>query len=240
LRAAGVEVELATGDIARRARHQNAGFRTLVLLGAPARHLQGRRQRRRPRGCPRRRAALDLLAAEPGAGARVAGAVGRRRGRHRHRACRRSDPDRPRLRASAERQPLRVVFDRAARLPVGSALVRSVGEGPVAVVCRPGRPGSRPVAAALRRSRRRRRPGAGRAGAPWRGDDAAGGRPHPRRGTRGRGLVDRLALFVAPLVLGAGRTRWRAGPPCGWARGARAEQPPVGPDTLLVADVHEV
>ena len=48
----------------------------------------------------------------------------------------------------AERQPLRVVFDRAARLPVGSALVRSVGEGPVAVVCRPGAPGIAALAAA--------------------------------------------------------------------------------------------
>ena len=48
----------------------------------------------------------------------------------------------------AERQPLRVVFDRAARLPVGSALVRSAGEGPVAVVCRPGAPGIAALAAA--------------------------------------------------------------------------------------------
>src|SRR4051794_2906321 len=35
LRAGGVDVELATGDIERRCRRQNAGFRTLVRLGRP-------------------------------------------------------------------------------------------------------------------------------------------------------------------------------------------------------------
>ncbi len=117
--------------------------------GAPARHLQGRRQHRRPRGRPRRRAALDLLAAEPGAGARVAGRSGRSRGRHRHRTCRRSDSHRARLRVP-RRNASRCgsCSTAAARLPVGSALVRSAGEGPVAVVCRPGAPGIADLVAA--------------------------------------------------------------------------------------------
>jgi diaminohydroxyphosphoribosylaminopyrimidine deaminase/5-amino-6-(5-phosphoribosylamino)uracil reductase len=41
------------------------------------------------------------------------------------------------------RQPLRVVFDRHARLPLSSQLVRTVGEIPVLVVCGPEAPGAR-------------------------------------------------------------------------------------------------
>ena len=57
------------------------------------------------------------------------------------------------------------------------------------------------------------------------------------------GLIDRVALFVAPLVLGDG-----PGVFAGWAAGSLAAAPaavhlearPVGPDILLVAELREV
>jgi diaminohydroxyphosphoribosylaminopyrimidine deaminase/5-amino-6-(5-phosphoribosylamino)uracil reductase len=56
-------------------------------------------------------------------------------------------------------------------------------------------------------------------------------------------VIDRLALFTAPLLLGEG-----PGIIEGWAaerldsaiRAAHVEARPVGPDTLLVADLHEI
>jgi diaminohydroxyphosphoribosylaminopyrimidine deaminase / 5-amino-6-(5-phosphoribosylamino)uracil reductase len=41
------------------------------------------------------------------------------------------------------RQPARVVFDSAARLPLGSALVRSMSEAPLYVIAKPGAPADR-------------------------------------------------------------------------------------------------
>ena len=53
------------------------------------------------------------------------------------------------------------------------------------------------------------------------------------------GLIDRLALFVAPLVLGDGPVLlagWRR-PTCGWARRPLdADAPPGRPGYLLVAE----
>ena len=192
-------------------------------VGAPARHLQGRRQHRLPRGRSRRRAALDLFVAEPGAGARVAGAIGRRCGRHRHRACRRSEADRTRLPAAGGAPAA------AGRVrPCGPATGR-LGAGAE----RRRRPGGRGVPSGRARDRRTRRgrgrgdrgkrlrPGAGRAGPPTRGDGAAGGRPHPRRGTAaGRAWSTGWRCSWRRCCWVPGRMRWRAGPPCGWARGS--------------------
>jgi diaminohydroxyphosphoribosylaminopyrimidine deaminase / 5-amino-6-(5-phosphoribosylamino)uracil reductase len=55
------------------------------------------------------------------------------------------------------------------------------------------------------------------------------------------GLIDRLALFVAPMLLGEGPGLLR-----GWSAGrldeaiaaASVTTEPVGPDTLLVAELH--
>jgi diaminohydroxyphosphoribosylaminopyrimidine deaminase/5-amino-6-(5-phosphoribosylamino)uracil reductase len=243
MRAAGVVVELATGDIERRARRQNAGFRTLVLLGRPhltykaAVSIDGRvaAPGGEPRwiSSPQSRAVVHEWRARAGA---VAVGIGT------------ALADDPVLTARdcvppAERQPLRVVFDRSARLPVGSALVRSVGEGPVAVVCRPGAPGIAALAAAG-------------VEAIEAGDAAQALVELGRRGVatvlleggptlaaalRREGLVDRLALFVAPLVLGAGPNALEGWPAMRLGEGElELSSRPVGPDTLLVADVHEV
>ena len=216
-------MELATGDIERRARRQNAGFRTLVRLGRPhvtykaAVSIDGRvaAPGGEPRwiSSPQSRALVHEWRARSGA---VAVGIGT------------ALADDPMLTARdcvppAERQPLRVVFDRAARLPVGSALVRSVGEGPVAVVCRPGAPGIAALAAAGVEAIEASDAGQALAelGAPRRGDGAAGGRPHPRRGAAAAtGWSTGWRCSWRRWCWVPGRMRWRAGPPCGWARGS--------------------
>ena len=90
----------------------------------PARHLQGRGDAGRPHGDARRRLALDLVAREPRARARVAGARGRRAGRERHGAGRRPELTARDVEPAVERQPLRVVWDRRARLEPAARLAR--------------------------------------------------------------------------------------------------------------------
>ncbi|MHB1225031.1 MAG: bifunctional diaminohydroxyphosphoribosylaminopyrimidine deaminase/5-amino-6-(5-phosphoribosylamino)uracil reductase RibD [Gemmatimonadaceae bacterium] len=122
------------------------------------------------------------------------------------------------------RPPARVVFDRSARLPLGSALVRTAGESPV-IVCTAcsDSPGARALAGAgvellpaddliqaLRRLRQRDihsvmvEGGAGMAGALLQHD-----------------LVDRLVIFQAPVILGAGAVGAFTSAPAASASGAR-------------------
>lgn len=243
LRAGGVEVELATGDIERRARRQNAGFRALARLGRPhvtykaAVSVDGRvaAPGGEPRwiSSPQSRALVHEWRARSGA---VAIGIGT------------ALADDPTLTARdcvppAERQPLRVVFDRGARLPVGSALVRSAGEGPVAVVCRPGAPGIAALAAAGVEAIEASDAGQALAELGRRGVATVllEGGPTLAAALQGEGLVDRLALFVAPLVLGAGPNALEGWPAMRLGeRELELSSRPVGPDTLLVADVHEV
>jgi diaminohydroxyphosphoribosylaminopyrimidine deaminase/5-amino-6-(5-phosphoribosylamino)uracil reductase len=243
LRAAGVEVELAAGDIERRARHQNAGFRTLVRLGRPhvtykaAVSVDGRvaHPGGEPRwiSSPQSRALVHEWRARSGA---VAVGIGT------------ALADDPTLTARdcvppAERQPLRLVFDRSARLPAESALVRSADEGPVAVVCRPGAPGIAALAAAGVEAIEVSDAGQALAELGRRGVATMllEGGPTLAAALRGEGLVDRLALFVAPLVVGAGPNALEGWPAMRLGEGElELSSRPVGPDTLLVADVHEV
>jgi diaminohydroxyphosphoribosylaminopyrimidine deaminase / 5-amino-6-(5-phosphoribosylamino)uracil reductase len=243
LRAGGVDVELATGDIERRARRQNAGFRTLVRLGRPhvtykaAVSIDGRvaAPGGEPRwiSSPQSRALVHEWRARSGA---VAIGIGT------------ALADDPTLSARdcvppAEHQPLRVVFDRAARLPVGSALVRSVGEGPVAVVCRPGAPGIPALIAAGVEVIEANDAGQALAELGRRRVSTMllEGGPTLAAALRGEDLVDRLALFVAPLVLGGGPNALEGWPAMRLGEGElELSSSPVGPDTLLVADVHEV
>jgi diaminohydroxyphosphoribosylaminopyrimidine deaminase/5-amino-6-(5-phosphoribosylamino)uracil reductase len=243
LRAGGVAVELATGDLERRARRQNAGFRTLVRLGRPhvtykaAVSFDGRvaAPGGEPRwiSSPQSRALVHEWRARSGA---VAVGIGT------------ALADDPTLTARdcvplAERQPLRVVFDREARLPVGSALVRSAGEGPVAVVCRPGAPGIAALAAAGVEAIEARDAAQAMAELGSRGVATVllEGGPTLAAALRADDLVDRLALFVAPLVLGAGPNAFEGWPAMRLGEGQlELSSSPVGPDTLLVADVHEV
>jgi diaminohydroxyphosphoribosylaminopyrimidine deaminase/5-amino-6-(5-phosphoribosylamino)uracil reductase len=123
--------------------------------------------------------------------------------------------------------PLRVVFDRAARLPLGSRLVRSARDVPVAVICATDAPAERTAALdaagvrvlpadgladglrVLRRDHGVRalfvEGGARLSGALWAAD-----------------LVDRLVTFQAPVVLGEGAVRAFDGAPAERAAGRPA------------------
>jgi diaminohydroxyphosphoribosylaminopyrimidine deaminase/5-amino-6-(5-phosphoribosylamino)uracil reductase len=244
LRAAGVEVEIADGEVARRARLQNAGFRALTLLGRPhvtykaAVSLDGRTAtasgESRWISSPAGRALVHEWRARSAAVAVGSGTA---------------LADDPMLTARdcappAERQPLRVVFDRRARLPLESALVRSARELPVAIVVARGANTAHLEAAgvdvieaagldeALAELGRRQlssllvEGGARLAGA-----------------LLEHGLIDRLALLVAPIVLGDGPgvvAGWSAGNLADGVAASSVSAEDVGPDTLLVAEVREI
>jgi diaminohydroxyphosphoribosylaminopyrimidine deaminase/5-amino-6-(5-phosphoribosylamino)uracil reductase len=217
LRAAGVEIEMAGGELAAAARRQNAAFRTFSLLGRPhvtykaAASLDGRTATaagesqwisspESRRLVHEWRAAADAVAVGSGTALR----------------------DRPQLTARdvdppAQRQPLRVVFDRSGRIDAAA------WDG---VVAR-GDPAAELAALA--------------------GRDVTSvlveGGATLAAGLLAAGLIDRIALFVAPLVLGDGPGLF-----AGWAAKTLDEAPaavhlearPVGPDILLVAELREV
>ena len=244
LRAAGVEVEIADGEIARRARLQNAAFRALTLLGRPhvtykaAISLDGRSAsasgESRWISSPAARALVHEWRARSSAVAVGSGSA---------------LADDPMLTARdvtppAERQPLRVVFDRRARLPLESALVRSARELPLAVVVSPGAD-----AAALKAA------GAEVIEAQEPADALAelGQRELSSLLVEGgarlagsllqQGLIDRLALFVAPILLGDGPgllAGWSAPALADAVAASRVTAEAVGPDTLLLAELREI
>jgi diaminohydroxyphosphoribosylaminopyrimidine deaminase/5-amino-6-(5-phosphoribosylamino)uracil reductase len=133
LRDEGVEVDLLDGEIALSARLLNQPFRKHVRTGRPlvafksAMTLDGKVATRtgdsRWISSPASRARVHRWRAECDA---VAVGIGT------------ALADDPRLTARVEgvaRQPLRVVFDSEARLPLDSRLVREAADAPVAVVC---------------------------------------------------------------------------------------------------------
>jgi diaminohydroxyphosphoribosylaminopyrimidine deaminase/5-amino-6-(5-phosphoribosylamino)uracil reductase len=143
--------------------------------------------------------------------------------------------------------PLRVVFDRLARLPLGSALVRTARDVPVALVCGTDAPSERTAAlagagvrvvesvtladalAALRRDHAVRallvEGGARVSGAFWAAD-----------------FVDRLVTFRAPVVLGTGAVHAFEGAPARRAgaapRLAVVRARAYGADHMTVYGVH--
>lgn len=134
---AGIAVDIAddADPLAIAARRLAAGFRTSVVLGRPhvtykaAQTLDGRTATRsgdsRWISGPAARARVHALRAQAGAVLVGSGTV---------------RADDPLLTARdceppAARQPLRVVWDRGARLAGGSRLLASVEEGPVLVLC---------------------------------------------------------------------------------------------------------
>jgi diaminohydroxyphosphoribosylaminopyrimidine deaminase/5-amino-6-(5-phosphoribosylamino)uracil reductase len=208
LRGAGVEVVVADPDgrIGLAARRQNAGFRTAVTLGRPhvtykaAVTLDGRTATgagdARWISSPESRALVHEWRAAAGA---VLVGIGTAIADDATLTARDCVPP-------ADRQPLRVVVDRQARLPVTSRLVQTIGEGPVLVVVAPGAPSDRRAAleaagvetlaaAGIREALRALverdvqtvlcEGGATLAGALLREE-----------------LIDRVALFVAPRILG--------------------------------------
>jgi diaminohydroxyphosphoribosylaminopyrimidine deaminase / 5-amino-6-(5-phosphoribosylamino)uracil reductase len=227
LRDGGVEVEIAAGEEAAAARLLNQPFRKHARTGLPlvtlkmAMSLDGRTQAP-PGGSPwisgaksrelvhRWRAESDaiavgigtVLADDPLLTARPpSSAVGY--------------PDITGITHSGRevRQPIRVVFDRSARLPLDSQLLRTLGQSPVLVVVAPDAGSDR--AAALRE--------AGAEVVVADGIEAALAELGRREVTSlflegGRtladafaevGQVDEARTFVAPVLLGGG---WRAGP----------------------------
>jgi diaminohydroxyphosphoribosylaminopyrimidine deaminase/5-amino-6-(5-phosphoribosylamino)uracil reductase len=148
LRAAGVEVDVVdpASPIGVTARRQNAGFRTAVTAGRPhvtykaAVTLDGRSAARsgdaRWISGPESRAFVHALRAAAGA---VLVGIGTALADDPALTARDVDPP-------AERQPLRVVVDREARLPVASQLVRTVDQGPVLLLVEPDAPADRRAA----------------------------------------------------------------------------------------------
>ena len=137
---AGIPVDVVDDDdpLAIAARRQNAGFRSAVTLGRPhvtykaAQTLDGRTATRtgdsRWISGPEARARVHELRARAGAVLVGSGTAAADDPELTARDC---DPP-------AETQPLRVVWDRSARLGAASRLARTVELGPVLLLCGPG------------------------------------------------------------------------------------------------------
>jgi diaminohydroxyphosphoribosylaminopyrimidine deaminase/5-amino-6-(5-phosphoribosylamino)uracil reductase len=235
LRAAGVAVELAGGRIEQRARRQNAAFRTHVVRGRPfvllklAATLDGRIATRtgesRWISSPESRALVHSWRAEfdavaVGSGTAVA-----------------DDPELlPRDAVPpAERLPLRIVFDRRGRLGAGSKLVLGAATSPVLRVAPAGAlpppAGVQAVAAdSLEEA-------LAVLGAREVTSLLVEGGAELAAALLAAGLVDALALFLAPMLIG-GDGRPLLGP---LGVETLAEAPPliemstraVGPDVLV-------
>jgi len=234
LRAAGVTVDVAGGEVERAARRQNAWWLTLALLGRPhvtykaAVSSDGRTAS--PAGprwisSPESRAQVHELRAEMGAVA-----VGIETALADDPLLTTRDAEPP-----AERQPLRVVFDHRARLPAGSQLALTASpEAPVLVFAAPG---AAPVAVldvetvavatpaeALAELGRRRI---------W--ALLLEGGATLATGFLDAGLIDRLMLYRAPIELGEGPGLFThdVALPEPWST-ARS-----GPDILTVTELRE-
>ena len=235
LREAGIPVEVAGGDEERRARRANAGWLTLALHG-------------RPHVTYKAAVSADGRTAAAGEGPRWISSDASRALVHEMRAgsgavmigSGTALADDPLLTARdcdppAERQPLRVVLDRRGRLPASSQLVRTASEeAPVLVVRSPGAAG---VAAphvevlecddpaeALRELGRRR--------IAW---VLFEGGATVATALLDAGLVDRVAVFEAPVELGPGPglfSREVALPPV-------AEERRIGADMLRTFEIQE-
>ena len=204
LREAGVEVEMAGGEEERRARRANAGWLTLALRG-------------RPHVTYKAAVSADGRTAAAGGGPRWISSAESRAVVHEMRAesgavmvgSGTAIADDPLLTARdchppAEHQPLRVVLDRRGRLPADSQLVRTASpEAPVLVVRAPGAGGITAPhleviecdgpAEALRELGRRR--------IAW---VLLEGGATVATALLDAGLVDRVAVFEAPVELGPG------------------------------------
>lgn len=235
LREAGVDVEMAGGDIERRARRANAGWLALSLLG-------------RPHVTYKAAVSADGRTAAAGDGPRWISSEASRALVHEMRAqagavvvgSGTALADDPLLTARdchppAERQPLRVVLDRRGRLPSGSRLVSTAGaDAPVLVVRGPGAggvtaPGVEVVTAAGPAEALAE---LGRRGIAW---VLLEGGATVATALLDAGLVDRLALFEAPVELGPGPglfTRDVELP-------APVEERRIGPDMLRIFEIQE-
>jgi diaminohydroxyphosphoribosylaminopyrimidine deaminase/5-amino-6-(5-phosphoribosylamino)uracil reductase len=238
LRAAGVEVEVATGELERRARRQNAAFRVHAVEGRPFVLLK-------------LASSLDGRTATASGESRWISSVESRRLVHEWRASMDAvavgsgtaladDPtlDARDVDVAVERQPLRVVFDRRGRLTASL----KVSAGNTVRIAPPGAPAPPPGVEAL--SVESPEEALRALGARGVTSLLVEGGAELAAGLLRADLVDAVALFVAPVVLG-GDGRGLLGPLgiAGLADAPRLRDlrsRAVGPDLLLEAELREL
>src|SRR5262249_11991746 len=154
----------------------------------------------------------------------------------------------------AARQPSRVVFDSSARLPVDSALVSSIDEAPLLVVCAPEaasarrdaleRAGAEVIVASGRTQATRLEAALIELGRHEISSLLLEGGPTLAGGMLDAGEIDEIRLFIAPLFVGAAEARAVLEGE-GAARIADGVRPlatsyePVGEDLLVRARLRE-
>jgi diaminohydroxyphosphoribosylaminopyrimidine deaminase / 5-amino-6-(5-phosphoribosylamino)uracil reductase len=215
LRDEGVAVELAEGAEAAAARLLNQPFRKRARTG-------------RPLVTYKAAISLDGRVAAPSGDSRWISTAESRELVHRWRAdcdavavgIGTALADDPLLTARTEdagRQPIRVVFDSRARLPLDSALVGSVEEAPLIVVCAPEAPsvardsleraGAEVIVAPGRDPRARLIAALDELGRREVQDLLVEGGPTLAGSLFDAGEIDQLHLFIAPVLIGAGAAR---------------------------------
>ncbi len=215
LRDGGAEVELAGGPEASAARLLNQPFRKRARTG-------------RPLVTYKAAMSLDGRVASPTGDSRWISSVESRELVHRWRAecdavavgIGTAIADDPLLTARIEgvaKQPTRVVFDSGARLPVESALVESIDEAPLIVICSPAAPsarrgalegaGAEVIVAPGRSHRERLEAGLTELGRRDIQDLLVEGGPTFAGGLFDAGEVDEMRLFIAPVLVGAADAR---------------------------------
>ena len=235
MRDAGIVVDIAEGDAERAARRANAGWLTLSLLG-------------RPHVTYKAAVSADGRTAAAGDGPRWISSEESRALVHEMRAAAgavvigsgTAIADDPLLTARdcdppAERQPLRVVLDRRGRLPDTSRLVQTATpDAPVLVVRAPGTDGvtapgvevltcADPAGALGELGRRR---------IAW---ALLEGGATVATALLDRGLVDRVAVFQAPVELGPGPGLFSREVDLPEA----VQERRVGPDMLRIFEIQE-
>jgi diaminohydroxyphosphoribosylaminopyrimidine deaminase / 5-amino-6-(5-phosphoribosylamino)uracil reductase len=215
LRDGGVTVELAGGPEAAAARLLNQPFRKRARTG-------------RPLVTYKAAMSLDGRVASPTGDSRWISSVESRELVHRWRA--ESDAvavgigtavaDDPLLTARVEEtwtQPARVVFDSHARLPVDSALVNSIDEAPLIVICAPEaasarrnaleKAGAEVIVAPGRTPRARLEAALDELGRRDIQDMLVEGGPTFAGALFDAGEIDELRLFIAPVLIGSAEAR---------------------------------
>jgi diaminohydroxyphosphoribosylaminopyrimidine deaminase / 5-amino-6-(5-phosphoribosylamino)uracil reductase len=215
LRDGGVEVELAGGPEASAARLLNQAFRKRARTGSPLVTYKAAMS-------------LDGRVASPTGDSRWISSVESRELVHRWRAecdavaigIGTALADDPLLTARIEgaaSQPVRVVFDSGARLPIDSALVGSIDEAPLIVICAPEAAsakrdalegaGAEVIVAPGRTDRDRLEAGLAELGRRDIQDLLVEGGPTFAGALFDAGEVDQLRLFIAPVIVGATKAR---------------------------------
>jgi diaminohydroxyphosphoribosylaminopyrimidine deaminase / 5-amino-6-(5-phosphoribosylamino)uracil reductase len=215
LRDGGVAVELAGGPEASAARLLNQAFRKRARTG-------------RPLVTYKAAMSLDGRVASPTGDSRWISSVESRELVHRWRAgcdavavgIGTALADDPLLTARLEEateQPTRVVFDSGARLPLDSALVTSIDEAPLIVVCAPEaasarrdgleHAGAEVIVAPGRTDRARLEAGLDELGRREIQDLLVEGGPTFAGALFDAGEIDEVRLFIAPVLVGAAEAR---------------------------------